>query len=183
MVFEGFVHIWKEGIRNSECVNEIMMESKGGKKKSNSSSTSLFYDAPLGYSIEEIRPNGGIKKYKSSVYSNSAKRPSQQGEMALSAIGFEGYEKRPQVSFFEPRIFQDSKGLGLRTLTRSQLEEILTPAACEIVSSLSNDHFDSYVLSESSFFVYPYKSSSRFVAPPSSSSLPRISLTWPVSSL
>ncbi|KAJ0244616.1 S-adenosylmethionine decarboxylase proenzyme 1 [Hirschfeldia incana] len=77
--------------------------------------------------------------------------------MALSAIGFEGYEKRLEVSFFEPSIFQDSKGLGLRALTRSQLDEILTPAACEIVSSLSNDHLDSYVLSESSFFVYPYK--------------------------
>ena len=78
--------------------------------------------------------------------------------MALSAIGFEGYEKRLEVSFFEPSIFQDSKGLGLRALTRSQLDEILTPAACEIVSSLSNDLLDSYVLSESSFFVYPYKS-------------------------
>ncbi|XP_048632163.1 S-adenosylmethionine decarboxylase proenzyme 3 [Brassica napus] len=77
--------------------------------------------------------------------------------MALSAIGFEGYEKRLEVSFFEPSFFQDSKGLGLRALTRSQLDEILTPAACEIVSSLSNDHLDSYVLSESSFFVYPYK--------------------------
>ncbi|CAE6125853.1 unnamed protein product [Arabidopsis arenosa] len=77
--------------------------------------------------------------------------------MALSAIGFEGYEKRLEVTFFEPSIFQDSKGLGLRALTKSQLDEILTPAACTIVSSLSNDQLDSYVLSESSFFVYPYK--------------------------
>ncbi|KAJ4886312.1 S-adenosylmethionine decarboxylase proenzyme 1 [Raphanus sativus] len=143
-----------------------MMESKGGKKKS-SSSSSLFYEAPLGYSIEDVRPNGGIKKFKSSVYSNLRfcwfpnpivlSSYNKQGVMALSAIGFEGYEKRLEVSFFEPSIFQDSKGLGLRALTRSQLDEILTPAACEIVSSLSNDHLDSYVLSESSFFVYPYK--------------------------
>ncbi|KAG5405326.1 hypothetical protein IGI04_011445 [Brassica rapa subsp. trilocularis] len=57
-----------------EGVNEIMMESKGGNTKS--SSSSLFYEAPLGYSIEDVRPNGGIKKFKSSVYSNCAKRPS-----------------------------------------------------------------------------------------------------------
>lgn len=45
-----------------------LMESKGGKKKS--SSKSLFYEAPLGYSIEDIRPNGGIKKFRSAAYSN-----------------------------------------------------------------------------------------------------------------
>ncbi|KAG5535289.1 hypothetical protein RHGRI_023160 [Rhododendron griersonianum] len=46
-----------------------LMESKGGKKKS-SSSKSLFYEAPLGYSIEDIRPAGGIKKFRSAAYSN-----------------------------------------------------------------------------------------------------------------
>ncbi|KAG7602401.1 S-adenosyl-l-methionine decarboxylase leader peptide [Arabidopsis thaliana x Arabidopsis arenosa] len=51
------------------------MESKAGNKKS-SSNSSLCYEAPLGYSIEDVRPFGGIKKFKSSVYSNCAKRPS-----------------------------------------------------------------------------------------------------------
>lgn len=48
------------------------MESKGGKKKSSSSSSSksLFYEAPLGYSIEDVRPHGGIKKFRSAAYSN-----------------------------------------------------------------------------------------------------------------
>ena len=45
-----------------------LMESKSGNKKS--SSKSLFYEAPLGYSIEDIRPNGGIKKFRSAAYSN-----------------------------------------------------------------------------------------------------------------
>jgi hypothetical protein len=45
------------------------MESKGGKKKSSSSRSSLMYEAPLGYSIEDIRPAGGIKKF-SAAYSN-----------------------------------------------------------------------------------------------------------------
>lgn len=43
------------------------METKGGKKKSSSMS---FYEAPLGYSIEYVRPHGGIKKFRSAAYSN-----------------------------------------------------------------------------------------------------------------
>ncbi|PIN25919.1 hypothetical protein CDL12_01332 [Handroanthus impetiginosus] len=50
------------------------METKGGKKKS--SCKSLFYEAPLGYSIEDVRPNGGIKKFRSAAYSNCARKPS-----------------------------------------------------------------------------------------------------------
>ncbi|KAM0955455.1 hypothetical protein ACFX2A_024337 [Malus domestica] len=75
----------------------------------------------------------------------------------VSAIGFEGYEKRLEVSFFKPGLFADPKGMGLRSLSKAQIDEILTPAECTIVSSLSNDDLDSYVLSESSLFVYPYK--------------------------
>ncbi|KAL7001312.1 S-adenosylmethionine decarboxylase proenzyme [Sarracenia purpurea var. burkii] len=77
--------------------------------------------------------------------------------LAVSAIGFEGYEKRLEISFFEPSIFSDPEGRGLRSLSKAQLDEILEPAECTIVSSLSNDHVDSYVLSESSLFVFPYK--------------------------
>ncbi|KAL5826161.1 hypothetical protein ACOSQ3_018003 [Xanthoceras sorbifolium] len=57
----------------SERLNDLM-ESKGGKKSS--SSKSLFYEAPLGYSIEDVRPNGGIKKFRSAAYSNCARKPS-----------------------------------------------------------------------------------------------------------
>ncbi|KAL9325141.1 hypothetical protein ACSQ67_005786 [Phaseolus vulgaris] len=68
--FRHFNRFWKTGL------NELM-ESKGGKKKSSSSSSkSLFYEAPLGYSIEDIRPNGGIKKFRSAAYSNCARKPS-----------------------------------------------------------------------------------------------------------
>ena len=77
--------------------------------------------------------------------------------MAGSAIGFEGYEKRLEISFFENGVFADPGGLGLRALSKDQLDEILKPAECTIVASLSNDYVDSYVLSESSLFVYPYK--------------------------
>ncbi|OVA18962.1 S-adenosylmethionine decarboxylase [Macleaya cordata] len=79
--------------------------------------------------------------------------------MALptSAIGFEGFEKRLEISFFEPGVFADPGGNGLRALSKAQLDEILKPAECTIVSSLSNTDLDSYVLSESSLFVYAYK--------------------------
>nr|Q42613.1 RecName: Full=S-adenosylmethionine decarboxylase proenzyme 1; Short=AdoMetDC 1; Short=SAMDC 1; Contains: RecName: Full=S-adenosylmethionine decarboxylase 1 alpha chain; Contains: RecName: Full=S-adenosylmethionine decarboxylase 1 beta chain; Flags: Precursor [Brassica juncea]CAA65044.1 S-adenosylmethionine decarboxylase [Brassica juncea] len=77
--------------------------------------------------------------------------------MSLSAIGFEGLRERLEVSFFEPSLFLDTHGKGLRALSKSQIDEILAPAECTIVSSLSNDELDSYVLSESSLFIFPYK--------------------------
>ncbi|XP_047332864.1 S-adenosylmethionine decarboxylase proenzyme-like [Impatiens glandulifera] len=130
------------------------MESKSGKNKSSSSSNnnnnnlSLIYEAPLGYSFEDVRPSGGIKKFRSAAYSNCARKP----DMAISAIGFEGYEKRLEISFA-----QSSTGKTLRSLSKDQLDEFLRPAECTIVSSLSNEHVDSYVLSESSLFIYSYK--------------------------
>ncbi|KAJ6772093.1 S-ADENOSYLMETHIONINE DECARBOXYLASE [Salix koriyanagi] len=78
-------------------------------------------------------------------------------DLAVSAIGFEGYEKRLEITYFEPGIFDDPEGMGLRSLSKPQLDEILGPAECTTVDSLSNDYVDSYVLSESSLFVYPYK--------------------------
>ncbi|XP_074309525.1 S-adenosylmethionine decarboxylase proenzyme 1-like [Silene latifolia] len=77
--------------------------------------------------------------------------------MTISAIGFEGFEKRLEISFFEPGIFVDPEGKGLRALSKAQLDEILGPAECTIVDSLANESVDSYVLSESSLFVYSYK--------------------------
>lgn len=76
---------------------------------------------------------------------------------AQSPIGFEGFEKRLEITFSLASIFVDCSGLGLRALSRSQLDSILEPACCTIVAQLSNCEFDSYVLSESSLFVYPLK--------------------------
>lgn len=56
------------------CRCNDLMESKGGKKKSSSSRS--FYEAPLGYTVEDVRPNGGIKKFRSAAYSNCARKPS-----------------------------------------------------------------------------------------------------------
>lgn len=67
---------------------------------------------------------------------------------------FEGSEKRIEVDFSIKSGFGSE---GLRGFTRSHLDELMTLARCEIVSSRSNDFFDAYVLSESSLFVYPAK--------------------------
>ncbi|KAK0586003.1 hypothetical protein LWI29_037700 [Acer saccharum] len=67
----------RDGPRRSISMKGLdeLMESKGGKKNS-SSSKSLLYEAPLGYSIEDVRPHGGIKKFRSAAYSNCVRKPS-----------------------------------------------------------------------------------------------------------
>lgn len=46
---------------------------------------------------------------------------------------------------------------GLRTLTRDQLDFLCTKAKCEIVHHIFNQYMDSYILSESSLFVYKHR--------------------------
>lgn len=72
----------------------------------------------------------------------------------MAASGFEGIEKRLELHFSgdDPMI-----GIGLRQLDFQTLEEILHAVQCTVVSSVGNQFFDSYVLSESSLFVYPTK--------------------------
>jgi S-adenosylmethionine decarboxylase proenzyme len=67
---------------------------------------------------------------------------------------FEGSEKRVEIDFDWTH---DSPSDGLRALTRQQLDELMSLAACTIVSSRTNSELDAYVLSESSLFVYPTK--------------------------
>lgn len=49
-----------------------------------------------------------------------------------------------------------TKKIGLRQLSRNDLDRICARARCTILSSVSNQYLDAYVLSESSLFVYPY---------------------------
>ena len=46
--------------------------------------------------------------------------------------------------------------VGLRQLDRRDLDRICSRARCTILSSVSNQYLDAYVLSESSLFIYPY---------------------------
>ncbi|MEW5301869.1 MAG: hypothetical protein WDW38_008494 [Sanguina aurantia] len=67
---------------------------------------------------------------------------------------FEGSEKRIEICFSSSATAPTN---GLRALPREHLDELMTLAACCIVSNRSNDYLDAYVLSESSLFVYPQK--------------------------
>lgn len=67
---------------------------------------------------------------------------------------FEGSEKRLEVHFTDVDSSAAS-ACGLRAVDRTTLDSLMQLAACEIVSCKSNPYLDSYVLSESSLFVYP----------------------------
>jgi len=67
--------------------------------------------------------------------------------------GFEGPEKK-LVVHFQVNL---KKRSGLRAVSRDIWQTVLEHAKCTIISCTRNEHFDSYVLSESSLFVYPYK--------------------------
>lgn len=67
---------------------------------------------------------------------------------------FEGSEKRLEVSFF---LSAKSPFDGLRSLSESQINKLLSSAHCLRLSVLSNLFFDAYVLSESSLFIFKDK--------------------------
>lgn len=68
-------------------------------------------------------------------------------------FGFEGAEKRLEIDF---KFNADSTN-GLRSIDQDTWQEVLNHVNCTIISSMKNDYLDSYVLSESSLFVYPFK--------------------------
>lgn len=69
---------------------------------------------------------------------------------------FEGPEKTLEMCF-RPKDGEKRTGrVGLRLLERSDLDRICGRARCTILSCISNQYLDAYILSESSLFVYPY---------------------------
>lgn len=71
----------------------------------------------------------------------------------FECCGFEGAEKKIEIDFMRDPSNPD----GLRSVPQNLWEEVLDVIKCQIISSTKNKWFDSYVLSESSLFVYPYK--------------------------
>lgn len=70
--------------------------------------------------------------------------------------GFEGPEKKLEIEFslIENHTLQES---SLRNVSKEVWQEILDNVNCKIISVTKNDYINSYVLSESSLFVYDLK--------------------------
>ena len=86
---------------------------------------------------------------------HSVTRPLSESGLEIQILDespgyFEGPEKTLEV------VFRDDRGShnGLRSLSRSQLDDLCNKAKCTILSQLSNAHMDAYVLSESSLFIF-----------------------------
>lgn len=73
--------------------------------------------------------------------------------MAQEAFLFEGPEKKLVVDFCVSR----SNPNGLLNVSADAWQEMLDLAGCKIISSLCDEKVHSYVLSESSLFVYPFQ--------------------------
>jgi len=72
--------------------------------------------------------------------------------------GFEGPEKKLEFDFRYIENNPLNNGKGLRQLVAQEWQEqLLDDVHCKIISQTSNQYLDSYVLSESSLFVYPFK--------------------------
>jgi S-adenosylmethionine decarboxylase len=65
-------------------------------------------------------------------------------------------EHSPTCGSISSNAAEPIERVGLRRLSRTDLDLICTRARCTILSSVSNRYLDAYVLSESSLFVYPY---------------------------
>eukprot|EP01087_Luapelamoeba_hula_P002120 TRINITY_DN1185_c0_g1_i2.p1 TRINITY_DN1185_c0_g1~~TRINITY_DN1185_c0_g1_i2.p1 ORF type:complete len:389 (+),score=69.13 TRINITY_DN1185_c0_g1_i2:434-1600(+) len=69
---------------------------------------------------------------------------------------FEGPEKLLEV-WFGPMDDEQIDGTtksGLRTVARAVWDEMLSLVKCQVLNVISNEHFDAYLLSESSMFVW-----------------------------
>jgi S-adenosylmethionine decarboxylase len=69
-------------------------------------------------------------------------------------VVFEGVEKRIELSFVST---EESPASGLRTIERCIWDEVCAKCKCEIVNHKELPGFDSYILSESSLFVFPLR--------------------------
>jgi len=73
-----------------------------------------------------------------------------------SSCPFEGPEKLLEIWFHPAPLSTDLKS-GLRTIDRHDWEDMLDVVKCKVLSVINGREMDAYLLSESSFFVFPHK--------------------------
>lgn len=71
-----------------------------------------------------------------------------------SASGFEGPEKLLEIWFYPNK---DTEETGLRSVDRKDWEEMLDLVNCKVLSVISNESMDAYLLSESSMFIHSHR--------------------------
>ena len=95
----------------------------------------------------------------------------EEEEEETTLFYFEGIEKNVEIEFSplpsSPHQEEDSKKKdeggrkltpkNLRDVPRKVWDEVLEAGQCSILDHVSNEFFDSYILSESSMFVYPFR--------------------------
>jgi len=66
---------------------------------------------------------------------------------------FEGVEKKFEIKYRIPEYYPSTSG-GLRDIDEQEWGYLLNSFGCTILNTVKNEHFDAYLLSESSLFVY-----------------------------
>ena len=85
-------------------------------------------------------------------YSVPAVAATPTADEAEAEFYFEGPEKKLEVFFTAP-----PDHAGFRRFAQHVWADVLADAHCSILHTVGNESFDSYLLSESSLFVYPHK--------------------------
>lgn len=119
------------------------------EKREESSTVSQTRDAVNDRASSTSEPDSSSDE----VYVFTSDEERGASESSESPGFFEGPEKTLEVCF-RPGVGPKN---GLRCLHRKQLDVLCTKAKCTIISSISSNYMDAYVLSESSLFIYPYR--------------------------
>lgn len=84
---------------------------------------------------------------------DSSSTQSDSSEHVAIPNSFEGPEKNLEIDFK----VGVGASQGFRNVSRENIDAMLEAGQCQILSKISNEHIDAYVLSESSLFIYSHK--------------------------
>ncbi|OMJ16287.1 S-adenosylmethionine decarboxylase proenzyme [Smittium culicis] len=160
------------------CQSKFVVGSPRIESDSRESSISEFSDSFPSIALKEKNSIYDSSNVCSRLNSSSTLNPEPTNTIITTACGangtysegytgsFEGPEKLLEIWFCPKdsstqaphnQSSQDSNVLGMRSIPLDDIEKMLMLVNCSIIQSHSNGFCDSYILSESSLFVYPNK--------------------------